>query len=104
ERCGYSEEKRIDSDKAPGFLIGGSAHHHAIEHAKMRLSLLQIGDPPIEHDLWVGMRRLQPMHERIIERRHFAVFTRGQTFEPGLARVDNERIGTVPLHALAQMR
>src|SRR6185312_6282282 len=53
ERCGCPKEERIDSDEAPGFLIRGSAHHHAIEDAKMRLGLLQAGDPPIEHDVQV---------------------------------------------------
>src|SRR4029079_10499717 len=104
ERCGGSEEEWIDSEKAPGLMVGGSAHHHAVEHAEMRLSLLQAGNPPIEHNLQVGMCRLQPIHERIIERRLFTVFTWRQTFEPGLSSVDNEGIGTGGFHGLSKIK
>ena len=53
-------------------FIVDNVFNHPIEHAKMHLSLIQAGDPPIKHDLQVGMRRFQPMHQWIIERRHLA--------------------------------
>lgn len=46
----------------------------------------------IDRDRHVGEIALQGVDERIIERRHVAVFLRRQAFQPRLARVDDECI------------
>ena len=47
--------------------------------------------PPLMHDGELGMRRLQPVDARIVERRHLAVLLRRQPLQPRLARVHDER-------------
>ena len=39
------------------------------------------------------MRAFEPMHDRIIERRHLAIFARRQSLQPGFTRVHDQRIG-----------
>ena len=56
--------------------------------------------PPLSTIFMLRMRRFQPIDPCIIERRHFAVFFRRQTFQPGLASVHDERIGAGLLHRL----
>ena len=47
----------------------------------------------VDDDRQVRMRGLQPVHEVVVERRDVAVLARRQAFEPGLARVHDQRIG-----------
>ena len=46
--------------------------------------------PPLMHDLELGMRRLQAIDARVVERRHLAVLLGRQPLQPGLARVHDE--------------
>src|SRR6185312_2674738 len=101
-RCEWrvrAEELWIDRKEPPRLLIGGTAHHDAVKRATFGLRLLEAGNAAIEDDLEIGMRGLEAMHQRVIERRHLAVLLRRQTLQPGLARVHDERIGARRLHA-----
>src|SRR3984957_16343318 len=78
ERRRLSEHQRIDRDQPPRLLIGGAAHHDAVEVLQMLKRLLDAGDTAVEHDGELRMLRLEPVDARVIERRHFAILFRRQ--------------------------
>ena len=53
-----AENQRIDGDQPPWFLIGGAAHHHAVDARQMRKRLVDTADAAIEHDSKMRMRAL----------------------------------------------
>ena len=59
---------------------------------------VECGDATIDEDGHVRHVALQFVDKRIVERRHVAVFLRRQTFEPGLARMDDQRFATGLAH------
>ena len=101
ERRGLAEQQRIGGQQPPGLLIGGAAHHDAVDVGELLLRLLEARDAAIDDDLEIGMRALQPMHQRVVERRHVAVFLRRQSLQPGLARMHDERVGAGGLDRFA---
>ena len=104
KRRRLAKEQRIDVQQPPRLLIGGPAHHHAVHMRELRLRLLEAGDAAIEHDFEIRMRRLEPVHDGIIERRHLAIFARRQSFQPGLARVHDQRVGARRLDRLGERK
>ena len=104
ERRGLAEQHGIDRQQAPRLLIGGAAHHHAVERADVLPRLFDTGDAAIEHDAKIGVRGFQPMHDLIVERRHLAIFLRRQPLQPGLARMHDQRVGPGPLHHFGERK
>src|SRR5579864_9667427 len=68
-----TEHLRIDREQPPRLLIGGAAHHDAIDVVQVIKPLLDAGDAAVEHDREPRMLSLEPVDARVIERRHFAV-------------------------------
>ena len=99
EGRGVAKQHGIDLEQPPRFLIGGAAHHHAVDMAQLLLRLLEAGDAAIEHDLEIGVRALEAVHNAVIERRHIAVFARRQATEPRLSRMHDQRVGASGLHS-----
>ena len=93
ERGLFAKHERIDGDEPPGLLIGGAAHHDAVDIFEVRKPLFDAGNAAVENDGQARMRRLEPIDARVIERRNFAVLLRRQPFEPGLAGMHDERVG-----------
>ncbi len=87
---GFAEKPRIHIGEKLRVLIGGAAHHHAIDMLQMRLGLIERGDAAIDDDGQFRPRALQRIDERIIERRHVAIFFRRESHKPGLACVHGE--------------
>ena len=79
ERRGLAEQQRIDRQQPPRLLIGGAAHHHAVDMREMRLRLLDAGDAAIDaRSADRGCARLEPVDAIVIERRDVAVLARRQ--------------------------
>ena len=97
---GFAKDQRIDGEEPPRLLIGGAAHHHAVDMVQMRKRRLDAADAAVENDGEPRMRAFEPIDAIVIERRNFAVFLRRQTFEPGFARMHDERIGARALDRL----
>src|SRR6185312_12849474 len=55
ERCVLAEQKPIDRQQTPRLLIGGAAHHHAIDMLELFERLLECGDAAIEDDRQAGV-------------------------------------------------
>ncbi len=53
-----AEHQRIDRDQPPRLLIGGAAHHHAVDMSKMRKRLLDAANAAVENDGEARMRAL----------------------------------------------
>src|SRR3984885_1461565 len=70
ERSVLAEHQRIDRDQPPRLLIGGAAHHDAIDPGKMRNRLLDAANAAIENDGEPRMCALEPIDAIVIERRH----------------------------------
>ena len=88
-----AEDQRIDRKESPGLAIGGAAHHHAIHMGEMVAGVLDGRDAAIEDHRQVRPRGLQAIDAIIIERGNVAVLCRRQALEPGLARMDDQRVG-----------
>ena len=58
--------------------------------------------PPLRITGSRGCARFEPIDAIVIERRNFAVFLRRQTFEPGLAGVHDQRVGSGALDVLRE--
>ncbi len=56
ERRRLAENLRIDRDQPPRLLIGGAAHHDAVDMRQMRKRLVDTADAAIEHDSKLRMR------------------------------------------------
>ena len=50
ERRVLTKQSRIDGEQPPGLLIGGAAHHHAIDMRKMHAPIFNAADAAIEHN------------------------------------------------------
>ncbi len=74
-----------------GVVIGGAADHHPIQPLiEQRLRLIQRGNPAIDADREFREALLHLQHQRVIERRDFAVFLGRKALQPGLARMHHE--------------
>ncbi len=74
-----AEQHRIRRKQPPRLLIGGTAHHDAVDMIEMIARRLDRADPAIDRNMQIGMRRLQPVDAIVIERRNIAVLARRQT-------------------------
>ena len=50
EAGGFAEDQRIDGDKPPRLLIGGAAHHDAVDMSQMRKRRFDAADAAVEND------------------------------------------------------
>ena len=102
ERRGLTEEQRIDGHQAamaPDRRHGPSSRRRHAADARAPASMLPT--PPLSTIGKPRMRRLEPIDALVIERRDFAVLLRRQAFEPGLARMHDQRIGAARARPLA---
>jgi hypothetical protein len=76
ERRGLAEQKRIDGEEPPWFLIGSAAHHDAIDLLQMLPRRLKTGNAAVQHDRQAGMRCLETKHDVIVQRWDVAVLAR----------------------------
>ena len=66
-------------EQAPRLLVGGAAHHDAVDAGKVRRRLASsVSMPPLSTMGSPGSRALSRYTRRIIERRHLAVLPRRQ--------------------------
>ena len=101
-RRSLAEQLGIRRQQSPRLLIGRAPQHHAVDVNKMPLGLAEAGDAAIDDDGHVGHGSLQPVDPIVVERRDVAIFLRRQSIEPGLAGVDDQRIGAGSDHAAGQ--
>jgi hypothetical protein len=83
-------------------LISGAAHHHAIDEGELCLRIIERGDTAVEDDGQARMLALQCVHERIIERRDFAVLPGRKPFQPRHARMHDKRVSSGRTHLFRQ--
>src|SRR5262249_37058817 len=86
-----SKELRIDAKQTPRLLIRRATHHHAVQATDLGHGLIKRKNTAVEHDWEVAMHDFQAVHKRIVEWRHFTIFTRAQSFQPGFARMYDQR-------------
>ena len=77
----------------PRLLIGGAAHHHAVDVLEMARGLLDARDAAIDRDVQRRIGALEPIDAVVVERRDIAVLARREPVEPGFARMHDQRIG-----------
>ncbi len=90
-RC--TEEALVDVGKDRGILIGGAAEHDAIDMVEMNGGLVERADATIDADENVGPALFHPVDDLVVERRYLAIFLGAQALQPGLARMDPDRVG-----------
>ena len=79
ERRRLAEQHRIDRQQPPRLLIGGAAHHDAVDVREMLARLPRVGDAAIDRrSADRGCARLQPVDAVVVERRDIAVLARRQ--------------------------
>src|SRR3984893_189724 len=88
------EKKRIGIEEQRRVLVGGAPHHHAIDVIEFGAHLGECREAAVEHHGNIGKAPFQGMDESVIQRRKVAVLPRRQAFQPGFARMDNERVAT----------
>src|SRR5580704_13732310 len=89
-------------DERPRLLIGGAAHHHAVDPTEMRKRRLDPANAAVKNDSQAGMRTFEPIDAIVIEWRDFAVVLWRKSLQPGLAGMDDERIGAGLLDTLCK--
>src|ERR1700733_2337079 len=72
EVCCFAENKRIDGDEPPRLLIGGAAHHHAVDPTEMRKRRLDPANAAVKNDSQAGMRTFESIDATQNESRKFA--------------------------------
>ena len=92
--CGFPIKQRVNLQQHFRIMIGGPPQHDAVKLCQMRQALRQRGQATIEDNRNMWIFTLDLMHKCIVERRNIAVFLRAQAFEPGLAGMDNQKIGS----------
>src|SRR3954468_1697304 len=101
-RRGRAIDERIDLEQAPRLLIRSAAHHHTVDMVEMLRGIFDAADPAIDRDIELRPSALQPIHAIVIERWDIAVLARRESVEPGLARVNDERVDTCRDHIAGQ--
>ena len=91
DRRRRAKQQRIDVEQDFRRLVGGAAHHHAVDMAQMLLRRGEIHDAAVDRQRQIGMGSLQLMDQRIVERGNVAVVLRAQALQPGLAGMDDDR-------------
>ena len=88
-----AEQFGVGAEQSPWLLIGRTPQHDAIDKVEMRFRLGETGDAAIDDDGHLRHRGFQPIYPVIVERRDVAILLRRQSVEPGLAGVDDQRVG-----------
>ena len=93
----FPEEVSLEDVGQRGLRVGREAQGplaldlaHVPGERGRRGRLPQAALPGEDDDLEIRMRALQPMHQRMVERRHVAVLLGREPLQPGLARMDDE--------------
>ena len=91
-----TEQARIGLREQPRIVIRDAAEHHAIDVASSRSMARHASMPPLMTIVQLGKLALQPVHDVVAQRRHFAVLLRRQALQHGIARMHDEHVAAAP--------